>query len=241
MNNFFTSVILTITLLTTSIVAKENTTAIKSLEQTLEKYKELTLKLDTVGVLEYSYPAVFKVMPKEMLLKQSEMLKKSGKIPKIKTFTYRIVKPIKSFDKGLYALVNYSMNIEMNIMPPVDKSNKEAYAKVQVMLDDPEKLKSYKAFALKMLTMQMGKEAKIESEEKSMLVKIEKPSLLIAINEENKGWKFVEPKPMMLTQLKPLLPKQIVENEKEIFDVKTLTKEEKIAEMMKMMGAGAKQ
>ena len=87
MNNFFTSVILTITLLTTSIVAKENTTAIKSLEQTLEKYKELTLKLDTVGVLEYSYPAVFKVMPKEMLLKQSEMLKKSGKIPKIKTFT----------------------------------------------------------------------------------------------------------------------------------------------------------
>jgi len=239
MNKFFTSLMLAVMLLSSTIVAKENTTEIKNLEQTLEKYKELTLKLDMAGTLEYNYPAVFKIMPKEMLLKQAEMVKESGKMPKIKTFTYTIVKPLKSFDKGLYALVNYSTTMEMNIMPPVDKSDKEAYAKVQSMLDDPEKLKSFKSFTLKMLRMQLGKEAKIESEEKSMLVKIEKPSLFIAINEENKGWKFVEPNPMMLSQLKPLLPKQIVENEKEIFNVKTLTKKEQMAEMRKMLGAGA--
>ncbi len=240
MNKFFTSVIITIGLVTTTVIAKDNN-AIKSLEHTLEKYKELTIKSDMVGTLEYIYPAVFKITPKEMLLKHFKTLKDIGKMPKVESFTYSIVKPLKSYDKGIYGVVNSSTTIEMNITPPIDKSNKEAYAKVQAILDDPEKLKAYKEFNLKVLKMQLGKDIKMSSDENSMLVKIERPSRLIAINEENKGWKFVSPTHAILSRLKPLLPKEIVENEKEIFDVKILTKEEKMAEMEKMLGTNLSQ
>ena len=70
-----------------------------------------------------------------------------------------------------------------------------------------------------------------------MLVNIEKKSKILAINENESGWTFVEPAPQMIEHLKKLLPKEIVENEKELFDVKVLTAEEQMAEMMKMMKA----
>ncbi len=187
MNKFFTTIIVAMTLLTNMSFAKDNSTAMKDLEQTLAKYKELTLATDMAGSLDYTYPPVFKITPKEQLLKQFEMIKKAGKMPKIKGFEYTILKPLKTYDKGLYALVNYTTTMELNIIPPVDKSNKEEYAKVQEMLNDPEKLKSFKSFMLKMLKMQLGASAKITSEEKSTLVNVEKLSKLIAINEANKG------------------------------------------------------
>ena len=46
-----------------------------------------------------------------------------------------------------------------------------------------------------------------------------------------------EPAPAMIAELKKVLPQEIVNNEKKIFDVKLLTPEEQMAAMMEMMGA----
>ena len=88
-----------------------------------------------------------------------------------------------------------------------------------------------------MLKMQMGKDAVVSSKEGSMLVNIEKGSKMIAINENKRSWTFIELVPERIEALKKVLPKEIVENEKELFDVKVLTQEEQVAEMMKMMKA----
>ena len=127
------------------------------------------------------------------------------------------------------------MNMTMNIMPPVKKENKEEYAKVQKMLNNPKELESYKSFMVQMLKTSMGKDAEITSKKDSMIVEIKKSSTMIAIDENKNGWKFVEPAPAMIEKLKEVLPKEIVNNEKKIFDVKVLTPKEQMKAMMEEM------
>jgi len=235
MKKIFKYLLLTVMVFNTTAFAKDTKNELKSLEETMKVYKKLQISGELEKTIDYVYPPVFTITPKQTLLESFKMIKESGKAPTINSFTETLRKPLKSYEKGFYTVVAYTMEMTMNIMPPVKKENKEEYAKVQEMLNNPEKLKSYKSFMLQMLKMQMGKDAVINSKEGSMLVNIEKKSTMIAINENKSGWTFVEPAPQMIEHLKKILPKEIVKNEKELFDVKVLTQEEQMAEMMKMM------
>jgi hypothetical protein len=235
MKKIFKYLLLTVMVFNTTAFAKDTKNELKSLEETMKLYKQLNLDGDLEKTIDYVYPPVFTITPKQTLLDGFKMVKESGKMPKVDNFTETIRTPLKSYEKGVYTLVDYTMEMTMNTMPPVKKENKEEYAKVQEMLNNPEKLKGYKAFMLQMLKMQMGEDAVISSKEDSMLVNIKKKSTLIAIDENKSGWTFVEPAPQMIEELKKVLPKEIIENEKKLFDVKVLTPEEQMAAMMKMM------
>lgn len=235
MKKIFKYILLTIMVLNTTAFAKDTQNGLEGLEKTLKAYKQLNLDGDLIKTIDYVYPPVFEITPKEMLVKSAEMVKESGNLPKITAFEETVRKPLKSYDKGSYTLVDYTMNMTMNIVPPVKKENKEEYAKVQEMLNNPKKLASYKAFMMQMLKSSMGKGSEVKSEDGSKTIEIKKKSTIIAINENKSGWKFVEPAPAMIGKLKEVLPKEIVSNEKEIFDVKVLTPEEQMAAMMEMM------
>ena len=235
MKKIFKYLLLATMLFSTTAFAKDNKSEVESLEKTLEIYKQLNLDADLEKTIDYVYPAVFEITPKETLLKSFKMVKDSGRMPKIKTFDGTARKPLKSYAKGIYTIVNYTMSMEMNVIPAVKKENKAEYAKVQEMLNDPKKLASYKSFMVQMLKASMGKDSEVKSEKGSTIVDIKKHSTMIAINENKSGWKFVEPAPAMIERLKKVLPKEIVSNEKEIFDVKVPTKEEQMAAMMEMM------
>lgn len=237
MKKIFKYLLLTVMVFNTTAFAKDTRNELKSLEETMKIYKKLNIDGELAKTIDYVYPPVFTITPKQTLLDSFKMIKESGKAPTINSFTETIRTPLKSYEKGLYTVVEYTMEMTMNTMPPVKKENKEEYAKVQEMLNNPEKLKSYKSFMIQMLKMQMGEDAVISSKEDSMMVNIEKKSTMIAINENKSSWTFVEPAPQMIEHLKKVLPKEIVENEKELFDVKVLTQEEQMAEMMKMMKA----
>jgi len=235
MRKILTTIVIGMVMFTNITVAKENSNGIKELKETLEKYKQISMSGDMIGTIDYIYPPVFKLASKETLKEQFKMVKDAGKMPKVKEFNYSLENPIKTYKNGIYSIINYTMKMTMDIKPPVKKENKAEYAKVQEMLTNPEKLKAYKDFTIKMLKMQMGDKSKISSDTQSTVLNIEKPSILIAINEKKDGWKFVEPVPAALAQLKPLLPKEIVDNEKEIFNVKTLSPQEQFEAMMKMV------
>ena len=237
MKKIFKYLLLTVMVFNTTAFAKDTKNELKSLEETIKVYKQLQINGELEKTIDYVYPPEFTITPKKTLLESYKMMKESGKVPTINSFTETIRTPLKSYEKGFYTVVAYTIEMTMDTMPPVKKENKEEYAKVQEMLNNPEKLKSYKSFMLQMLKMQMGKDAVINSKEGSMLVNIEKKSTMIAINENKSGWTFVEPAPQTIEALKKVLPKEIVENEKELFDVKVLTAEEQMAEMMKMMKA----
>ena len=240
MKKIFKYLLLTIMVFNTTAFAKDTKSELESLKKTFELYKQFNLEGDLEKTVDYVYPPVFTITPKETLLESFKMVKESGKAPKVNALNETIRTPLKSYDKGVYTLVEYTMDMTMNMMPPVKKENKAEYAKVQDMLNSPEKLKSYKSFMLQMLKAQMGKDAVISSKEDSMIVDIKKTSTMIAINENKSGWKFVEPAPQMIEHLKKILPQEIISNEKKIFDVKVPTAEEQMAAMMEMMKASKK-
>lgn len=227
--------LLTLLLLGTPLLAKENKSMEATLTEALEAYKEIQLAGDLEKSLDYVYPPVFTVTPKEMLEQGFKMAKESGKMPKIMTFTVENNQALKKYDKGVYVVLPYSMKMNMDLTPPVSKENKEEYAKVEEMLNDPKKVESYKEFTLNMLKMTMGKGAEINSKEGSLLIDITKTSKLLAINEAQNGWKFIEADPQAIAPVKSVIPQEIVENEKEIFSAKVLTQEEQMKQMMEMM------
>jgi len=236
MNKIFKYILLTVMVFNTTAFAKENKSGLESLKTTFKMYKQFTLEGQFEKTIDYIYPPVFAITPKETLINASKMVKESGGMPKITSIKETIKTPFKSYSKGSYTLIKYTMDMTMNLTPPVKKENKEEYAKVQKMLNSPSELKAYKSFMLQMLKARMGKDAVITSSKKSSLTfNIKKISTLIAINENKIGWKFVEPEPQMIAELKKVLPKEIIKNEKKIFDVKVPTAEEQMAEMMKIM------
>jgi len=234
MNTMMKLLMLSFLLLSTSVVAKENTSD-ASLTKALADYKEIQLSGELGKSLDYVYPPVFSVTPREMLEQSFKMAKEAGKMPTIIAFNVTNNQPLKKYAKGVYVILPYDMEMTMDLTPPVSKENKEEYAKVEAMLADPKKVESYKAFTLNMLKMTMGKGAEVSSDTGSLLVNIKKSSKLLAINEENSSWKFIEADPQAIAPVKSVIPQKIVENEKEIFSAKVLTQEEQMQEMMKMM------
>lgn len=236
MKTIFKLMVLAVVLGLSPLTAKENSAIDTTLSEVLEAYKKIQLSGDLEKSLDYVYPPVFTVTPKEMLEQSFKMAKDSGKMPKVSAFSVENNQTPKKYIKGEYVLLPYSMEMMMDITPPVSKENKEEYAKVEAMLKDPKQIEAYKQFTLGMLKMTMGKGAKIHSEEGSLMIQIQKSSKLLAINEEKKGWKLIEADAQAIALVKSVLPKEIVENEKEIFSVKVLSQEEQMQQMMEMMG-----
>ena len=235
MKRLFKYLLVGMMILNTVVLAKGSQNDLESLEKTFKVYKQFNLDGDLEKTVDYVYPPVFTLTPKKTLLEGFKRVKESGKMPKINAFDETIRTPLKRYDKGVYTSISYTMEMEMNMMPPVKKENKEEYAKVQKMLNNPEELKSYKSFMLQLLKNQMGKDTEVIAKKDSLIVDIKKSSNMLAINENGTGWTFVEPVPQMIEHLKKVLPKEIIDNEKEMFDVKVLTPEEQMAAMMELM------
>jgi len=235
MNLTLKYVTLSILFLTINTFSKDNSAEVSTLTESLRKYKEIQMSGDMSKTLDYIYPPIFTITSKEMLLKGFEIAKKSEKMPKIISFIQTIDLPLKSYSKGYYTTVPYTIEMSMDMTPPVDKENKKAFAKVENMLANPKELNSYKAFTLNMLKMSMGKDAVIDSKEGSLLVNIKKSSKYLAINEAGNGWKFVDVSPLSISQIKSILPKTIVLNEKELFHTNSMHQEEAIKKMMEMI------
>lgn len=228
----FKNIMLVVMLMTTTVVAKDN---LEGLNTALASYKEVQINGEIEKTLNYVYPPVFTVTPKEMLLQGFKMAKESGKMPKITHFEVEKSKALKKYDKGVYTLLPYAVEMNMDLTPPVSKENKEEYAKVQAMLNDPAQIEAYKEFTLNILKMSMGEGTDISSDKGSLIIKIKKGSKLLAINENKSGWKFIEADAQAIAPVKSVIPKTIVENEKEIFSAKVPTQEEQMKKMMEMM------
>jgi hypothetical protein len=235
MNTIIKVIVATLILVAGPLFAKETKSTDTTLIEALKAYTDIQLSGDLAQSLDYVYPPVFTVTPKEMLEQSFKMAKESGKMPKVIAFNVENNQPLKKYDKGMYVILPYTMEMNMDLTPPVSKENKEEYAKVEEMLNDPKKIEAYKEFTLNMLKMTMGKGAEINSKEGSLLIDIKKSSKILAINENKSGWKFVEADAQAIAPVKSVIPKEIVENEKEIFSAKVLTQEEQMQQMMEMM------
>ena len=188
-----------------------------TVEKMLEEYKKLQLEGNLEKTLDYIYPPVFTIMPKEQLRKSFKQAQEQGKMPKIIFLEQKISSPIKAFDKGIYLVVEYDMNMTMDATPTIPKDDLEEADRINKMLNDPIEYARFRSFMINMLHMSMGASATIESEEDSLEFRIEKPGHYFMIKEDGKDWKMLDIMPETGHQFKDILPKEIIKNEKEFF------------------------
>lgn len=179
------------------------------LKTSLENYKLLQLDGNLKETLDYTYPAIFKVMPKESMLAALEQALNSGMSPKI-TILEQKPESIQKFSKGVFAKVPYSMEMSMNMFPSnIDKEKKE---KMEAMTKDPKKLEQFSEFMTKMLKSSLGDDAEVKLNKETLRYEIKKSGLYIAINENDTGWKFIDTTPNPMINLEQILPKEISES-----------------------------
>jgi len=203
-----------------------------SLDTMLQSYEKVILSGDTAKAFDFTYPKVFDTIPKEQLIQIKKQQENNGAPkPKITSIKQTPVLPVKKYSKGTYTLVNYVMDMRMNMAQPgkEDEMNK--------MLKDPKKLASFQNFMKSLLATALSKDATIEFEKNSFIANIHQKSSYIAINEENKGYKMVELSTPTAGRLDKILPKEIYDTYKSQIDTLKVEAENKMKALMGAMGA----
>lgn len=188
-----------------------------NLVSVMETYKKLLIDGDIEKSVEFMYPAVFQEKPKKEVIAQLKEIAKAKESFKILKIEAKPNLPVKNYDNGSYTTYLLHMEMKMNFASPPG-ADKEKLAEMNKVLKDPEKMKEFQEFMMKMLHMSMGKDADIQFEENSLIANIKQKVTGLAINENNTGWKFVD-FPLTMKELENILPKEIFNNEKQILNM----------------------
>ena len=167
-----------------------DTEEMKTLKSALDLYTKATINNDVPTLMNFVYPKVFTVVPKE---KMTEVLTKayaSGKVPVIKNVKHLKAEPIEKYDGGMFTFIDSSMTTELK-SPRTDNPKFEAYM-------------------LEMLKKQLAPKGGTVSFDKDKHIYIVNHSdRTLAINEKD-GWKFAGVNQAKKYAQKGLLPQEIV-------------------------------
>ena len=160
------------------------------LAQSLEAYKKATIANDVEGILSYVYPAIFKLIPRDKLKAiMSEMFASEARA-NITALEFREVGGVQNYSKGQFSIVKY--RLELELPHPGDAT--------------PDMNKGM----IEVLKSKMGRETKVTIDEQRKLVLIAKPSVLLAINEGQSGWKVLEKDNADMIKKAGLLPDDLL-------------------------------
>jgi hypothetical protein len=167
-----------------------DTEEMKSLKSALDLYTTATINNDVPTLINFVYPKVFTVVPKE---KMTEVLTKayaSGKVPVIKNVKHIKIDPIEKYDGGMFTFIESSMTTELK-SPRPDNAKFEAYM-------------------LEMLQKQLKSQGGTVTFDKDKhIYTVNHTDKTVAINE-NDGWKFAGVNQARKYAEKGLLPQAIV-------------------------------
>ena len=174
---------------TTSALAGD-TEEMKTLKSALDLYTKATINNDVPALINFVYPKVFTVVPKE---KMTEVLTKayaSGKVPVIKDVKHVKIEPIEKYATGMFTFIDSTMSTELK-SPRPDNAKFEAYM-------------------LEMLTKQLApKGGTVSFDKDKHIYTVHHSDRTLAINE-NDGWKFAGVNQAKKYAQKGLLPQEIV-------------------------------
>lgn len=189
---------------------------IKSLKVAMDHFKQLQIEGHFKKSIDYIYPPVFEKIPKDKMIEGFDALKEGPFNPDILKFEQKANLPIKVYSRGIYTTIPYTIQSSIDMTPP--KSDKARSAQLAKLQKNPKRLESFKSFTIMMLKTLMGKKADIKFQKDSMVIDINKSDTYLAINEDKLGWKFVDFSTQLLSQIKDVLPQDIIESEKALFD-----------------------
>ncbi len=208
----------------------------KEIGETLSAYWTVVNNKDVDGTLDYMYPKMFEIAPRELLKSTMESMYEDeemeigfgdNKLIGIQNLKYK--------GDTKFATVDYSFDMTMKILSLVqtekeiaETKNKVAPIKdddgiveqavaeesdeeMEVELGDEENEDEFDEYALihSMYNEQFGEE-NVKADRPNGSFLISKTSTMLAIHEGEGGWKFLEVKSEMMPILKNILPEEII-------------------------------
>lgn len=168
-----------------------NTKEMKGLKKALNAYTQATINGDVKKLIDFVYPKVFTVVPKEKMTEVLSAAYAMGRVPKVKNVKHLNIEPIKKYDSGIFSIITSSMTTELK-SPKPDNADFEAYV-------------------LKMLQKDLANKGTVSFNQERHIYTINHTNKTLAINENN-GWKFAGVTQAKKYAEKGLLPPIIVDS-----------------------------
>ena len=110
---------------TPSTKASTNTSMTK-LKSDLDAYTQATIDNDIPKLINFIYPKVFTVVPKNKMTKVLTAAYKSGNAPKVTNIKHLNIDPIQTYKEGMFSIITSSMSTTLK-SPMPDNVKFEAY------------------------------------------------------------------------------------------------------------------
>lgn len=179
--------VVSLLVLVTNIYANDK--QIKSLEIQLDNYFDALKKSDVQNMMDYIYEPSFELVSREVLISSYKKMFKDERVPKINDIKKINIQAIKEYKKGFFTKAYYDATLTM-----VAPSKKE------------EEIKRFKSI---LETMLKEKKPEISYDNKTSTFKLKINTFILAINEDDRGWKFVADNFIDNLKQAKLLPEEI--------------------------------
>ncbi len=161
----------------------------KSLKDALSIYTKATIDNDIDTLVTFIYPKVFKLAPKDKMVKSLKKVFNSGKMAKINDVKHKNIDPIKKYDKGIYSIITSSMTTVIKSPRPDDSKFEE--------------------YMLKTLKTELSSKGVVTLDSENHIFKIKHTSKTIALNEDG-SWKFIGFKQAKKYIENDIFPKELI-------------------------------
>jgi len=160
-----------------------------TLKNDLDQYTQATIDKDIPTLINFIYPKVFTVVPKDKMTQVLTAAYKSDNAPKVTNIKHLNIEPIESYKEGMFSIITSSMNTTLK--SPMPNNVK------------------FEAYMLKMIKQGLENKGTVDFNREDHTFSINHISKTLAINE-NDGWKFAGIKQAKKYAQKGLLPQEIV-------------------------------
>lgn len=166
-------------------------TEMQELKSALNEYTEATINSDVTKLIDFVYPKVFTIVPKEKMTQVLTAAYATGRVPKVKNVKHIHIEPTQKYDAGIFSIITSTMTTELKSPRP----------------ENPD----FEAYMLEMLKKELVNQGSVVFDKSNHIYTVNHTDKTVAINEHS-GWKFAGVKQAKKYAQKGLLPQIIVES-----------------------------
>jgi len=173
----------------TTTTESSQSSSMISLKNDLNLYTQATIDNDIPKLINFIYPKVFTIVPKEKMSQVLTAAYKSGNAPKVTNIKHLKIEPIQTYTEGMFSIVTSSMSTTLK--SPMPNNEK------------------FEAYMLERIKKGLNDKGTVDFDKEKHTFSINHISKTLAINENNE-WKFAGIKQAKKYAQKGLLAKEVV-------------------------------
>ena len=167
-----------------------DSTKMTELKDNLDAYTQATIDNDIPKLINFIYPKVFTVVPKNKMTQVLTAAYQSGNAPQVTNIKHLNIEPIEAYKEGMFSIITSSMSTTLK--SPM-----------------PDNVK-FEAYMLERIKKGLNNKGTVDFDKEKHTFLINHISKTLAINENN-TWKFAGIKQARKYAQKGLLAKELVE------------------------------